>query len=366
MLFPLAHNSPRSKIFIALNTEFLNFLENCIAGTTFQRSLFTAGGVGDACWDNDDTKRKFQSLWICIRALRPMDRTNLHNQISQHQNVTQYFINKASNVPVITPAIINKRIYELTKHLFTATKKLRPIIRACENECIHSHFELYRNINGNLCQFCGTKPLEQPREGVLFNDQWLADYDHLLGKAKYPIFAVHADNLLPTCDTCNRKSKSTKELITLKRKNQPDRRRLFFNVYQESCEALVTIKIEDTDGTLRLAMAWDEPDVVTKEKLETWNDVYQIRTRVERKLGPFTRRLAIKLKPRNYADFSSQISRHAQTSPIDIYRDEEWFFWEYKLYSWLNQQTEQFKLNIWSMLDFSQNDRRYGALYNRY
>lgn len=365
MLFPLTADSPRSKIFTALNAEFLNFLESCIEGRQFQRSLLTPGDLGTACWNNGPTKKKFQSVFLSLYTLTRAQRTSIYESVIQNQNVTQYFINKASIVPVITPVSLKSNIYELTKHLFTATKKLAPVISACEDECIHSHFDLYRRTNGNLCQFCGTKPLEQPREGVLVSDQWLADYDHLLGKAEYPIFAVHQDNLLPTCDTCNRKSKSTRELINKKIKNRPDSRRLFFNVYQESCESLVTVKIKDAGGILKLSMGWDERVAANKEKLETWDDVYQIRSRIESKLGSFTTGLAIKLKPRNYADFLNQIERYAEVSPNHAYRNEEWLFWEYKLYSWLHQQTEQFKSAIWDMLDFSQDDDRYGAVYNR-
>lgn len=60
------------------------------------------------------------------------------------------------------------------------------------------------------------KELAAFRAGIVDGEQWRADYDHQLCKSKYPIFAVHPDNLIPLCDVCNQDAKKRKIFLSIK------------------------------------------------------------------------------------------------------------------------------------------------------
>lgn len=76
MLFRLTSNTPRFEVFRLLNAELLYFLEQVVNTNTFDRTLFTQGAVGQACWDNakanvtrassDLTRDKFQKIFTAL------------------------------------------------------------------------------------------------------------------------------------------------------------------------------------------------------------------------------------------------------------------------------------------------------------
>ncbi|MEW3697720.1 hypothetical protein QOZ28_31825, partial [Pseudomonas aeruginosa] len=68
------------------------------------------------------------------------------------------------------------------------------------------------------------------RASVPEGEQWRADFDHQLCKSKYPLFAVHPDNLIPLCSVCNQDAKKAKDLF-IRENDQP---RNTFYPYTES------------------------------------------------------------------------------------------------------------------------------------
>jgi len=65
----------------------------------------------------------------------------------------------------------------------------------------------------------------------------------LLSKDEFPIFAVHPDNLVPICETCNSKAKLAKSLITKKQKDRPDERRFCIFPFVENCADYVGVEV---------------------------------------------------------------------------------------------------------------------------
>src|SRR5690606_32622586 len=144
----------------------------------------------------------------------------------------------------------------LAAHLYGATKDLQPIINAAGGVNIHEHFEAFRmeTLNGNICKACGMRELAPFRANIGVENQWRADYDHQLCKSKYPLFAVHPDNLIPLCDVCNQDAKKAKDLF--RHKDGTDR--LAFYPYNEEAKDLIDIKIDnlsDPEPTIKIGRA---------------------------------------------------------------------------------------------------------------
>ncbi len=332
MLFPIRPETTRSIVFEKLNQEIGCFLKSCVTAKRFGNGLFS-DELRDAITNNQPTWEKFKELWDVIRPLDVVERTKLVSVFDASQTIQRYYTDKGYSLPTIRDDV-NKVLAVLTKHLFVRSSGLVAIENTC-NETLHENFDKFRNVNNNICCFCGASELAQVRAGVDVNDQWRAANDHLLAKKEYPIFAVHPDNLILICETCNSKAKLSKDLLNIKKKKHPDVRRLCFYPFIENCNVYVGIKVDQDKLRLvaRFTMNAHDPDI--QEKLHTWNDVYNIQERVE---GKFTD-LAVLVDSDCHADdlneFRIKVQEEAEACKNNC-RLETWKFWKYRLYEWLD------------------------------
>jgi hypothetical protein len=356
MLFLIDQNTPQSRIFQALNAELLYFLSAVINAEAFDESLFS-DAVGVACLNNELTKTKFEALWNQLELLCSAERHQIFTSINNSQNLHHFFQDTTSSFAVIGFELVLQRIAELTKHLFSATKDLADIIRVCGGETIQSHFESFRQLNGNVCPVCGTELLAQRRNDVLPQNQWRSAYDHLLCKDKYPVYAIHPANFLPTCSTCNSKAKGADNLLIA----STGERRLCFYPYSESCEQFISVELtqDNSHAIYSLIVRFASVDMVAIEKLAAWVDVYQVPSRVESEQQNFSVWLDTDCRANDFDDFVDQVSRRS-ILPRD-YRDREWLFWRYKFYVWLNAQQERVKQSVWAMIDCARDDINFQA-----
>lgn len=361
MLFPLHRDTPASRIFIELNRELLHFLETSIESEDFNPLLFTAV-IGESCWGNEKTREKFQLLWEELQGLSTEQRRSIFNQINERQNVQVFFEDRTANLPSLPTAAIIEKIKVLTKHLFSATTKLAMIRREC-GESLENHFDEYCRLNHRLCQACGTELLAQPRAGLVRTNQWRAAYDHLLSKDKHPAYGIHPYNLFPLCFTCNSKAKGTKELLN-KKVNSQLIRRLSFYPPEESCMNYVTAELVDHGTSLSLSINWNVQDTDTQEKIEAWDEVYQVKSRVE----GIDADIILKInddcdQPIDLDDFKSQLARKARRPNDRALRSEPMKFWRYKLYDWLSNESDDLIETIWEMIEQRRDDENYREEY---
>ena len=359
MLFPLDPTTARCKIFTGLNTVLMNFFHESINSNEFSQDLFP-GDVGAACWDNEPTREKFEQLWDELSALSVADRQCLHDTIANNQEIRRFFIDRMAPFPTIQPDSLKTALGKLTKHLYLRSKDLVDVCRACGNESIQNHFETFRTQNGNICAVCGTELLAQRREDVPDGDQWRSAYDHLLSKDKYPAYAIHPDNLLPICDTCNSKAKGADELLVASDKTT---RRLSFYPHEESCHEFVEVKLTYVDIAPDLIVSWVTGDPNTSEKLAAWDEIYEVKSRVEGEQSDFVAWLDSECQPVDLNDFSTQISRKSQPPTQISVKNECWKFWRYKLYVWIQNQGYEVISQIWAMIEKRRSDDDSFAVY---
>lgn len=360
MLFPLAPGTPESQIFTALNNELLHFIESSIEIDEFNRGLFS-DGVGQACWDNQPTKDKFEALWNVLPHNSDNKRV-ISEEFRRCQDVELLFRDRAVSFPQYYSDELKVSLKALTVHLFNNTKDLAGVKAVCGNESLNIHFQNFCALNGRLCQTCGIRPLSDPRANVGKGEQWRSAYDHILSKDKHPMYGIHPRNLVPLCDICNSKAKGARDLLL----DHSGRRRLALNPFDESCMGIVTVTLQEHPDELVgvLDVNWRSDDLDQVEKLEAWNDIYQVKSRVEGIDSDYVLKLNDQLdQPIDLDDFKSQLARKARQPHIRALREEPMMFWRHKLYEWLARQQDDFIESIWEMILQRRDDDGYGEVY---
>ncbi|MGP5307441.1 hypothetical protein [Vreelandella alkaliphila] len=346
MLFRLSPNTPRFEVFRLLNAELLHFLEQAVNTKTFSRALFTQGALGQACWDNakendvratsDLTRDKFKKLFTALNDAGKDTKQQLFVSMRDSQDLQLFFFNPPRNLFDFLNETCRKALKSLCTHLYCSTKDVPNIVRVSGGINITAHFNAYREqaVNGSICKACGMKELAAFRAGIPESDQWRADYDHQLCKSKYPIFAVHPDNLVPLCDVCNQDAKKAKDLF--RHKNGTNR--LAFYPYNEEAKGLIVIEIENLrDPEPKIKVKWNTQDDALLDKLNTWDEIYEICSRVEGQFRSLEAIIEDEIRPKDSTHLASRISDEARPNPINTLKRKEWAFWFQKLFFTLDQ-----------------------------
>ena len=336
MLFRLADNTPRFEVFRLLNKELLHFLEQSVNNNAFDRALFTEGVIGDACWENTPTRNKYEALFNALQVAVNDTKQQLFTVMRDNQNLEVFFGDPQRDLFDFINEACQESLKALCTHLYCSTKDLVPVVTASGGTNITDHFNAYREqvINGNICKACGMKELAVFRAGIPDGDQWRADYDHQLCKSKYPIFAVHPDNLVPRCEVCNQDAKKAKNLF--RHKNGTDR--LAFYPYNEEAKDFIDIKIDNLrDPEPIIKVQWNTQDDTLLGKLDTWDEIYEIRSRVEGQFRSLEMIIEDEINPVDQENLERRIREEARPKTADTLKRKEWAFWHQKLFSALDQ-----------------------------
>ncbi|WP_210449437.1 hypothetical protein [Vibrio crassostreae] len=369
MLFPLNPNTPQCRVFEVLNNELLYFLEAAVQANSFNQDLFSqyqhdGQQKRSVCWSNKATKEKFEALWRALEPLEQQTRRELFELVQNSQDITVYFDDLAAPLPELEGDLFEV-FKSLTSHLFTRTKDLSGAKQQADSS-IEQHFQEFRRENNNsqLCFLCGTSLLSQDRTNLDDDEQWRADYDHVLCKDKYPIYTAHPGNFIPTCHICNSKAKGAKNVLV---GSQEQRRTAFYPLppSQDSCHQYACIEPSFRGLAELHGGDWQDPiasapvtfptapaDIT--DKINVWEEVYQVPSRVEEYIiTHFCERLAGDLLltvQDEFEEFSRQLQRAARM-PTDV-KMTEWRFWLNRLYIFLADQNEEYLRDIWPLLQW--------------
>lgn len=278
MLFTVRPELEQSKVFSGLNQFLRELMLSALEGRAFDPNVLPVG-LHAAVNGNQVTRDLSVTLSVALVGLPPAQKSALIDELLHNREPCDFLTDCALPVPIIPDSIFTF-LKALSLHLFGGTAKLVDVVAAC-GESIDDHCARFRANaapgNGNVCCVCGTEYLAQMRAVVDENEQWRGPYDHLLAKDKYPLFGVHPGNLLPICHTCNSKAKLAKDLL---QKN--GHRRLSFSPWTEcAAPAEIRVTIDDTGVFPRVVIDFQGDTADRQERLKTWDDVYQIRRRVE-------------------------------------------------------------------------------------
>lgn len=348
MLLPIDSQTQRGAIFSALNQELLFFLDKACDADDFDRNLFSPQ-LGAAIWANEPTTETFRGLWNEFKRLSKTGRRKCISALQQCQDLSAYYSDTTQDPATISKRL-SKAIHAVAVHLFSRTSKLQQVEAHC-GETLTQFFAHFCARNKNVCCVCGTDVLAQYRADVDDADQWRGPFDHIFAKEHYPIFAIHPDNLIPICWTCNSKAKLSKDILH----GSSGVRRQCFNPYTESAHEMVGVKLLQSNTSLIARSFFRSPNSSAGEKLKTWDDVYCIRKRVD---GWFLTLLVLIDTDCCAKDLESLKARIEEKK--DAYlthaRNAPWNFWKHKLYSWLHTESPDHIDLIWTALEAHRDD----------
>jgi len=126
--------------------------------------------------------------------------------------------------------------------------------------------------NIGICPFCGLKEIYEE------DSQNKNAYDHYLPKGTYPFNSVNFKNLAPMCDDCNGSSnKGTKDPLF---KNGTRRKSFYSFVNSNNLDFNIELTVNSKNYNIELK----DIDINihsrnNQEEIETWNDIFSIKTR---------------------------------------------------------------------------------------
>lgn len=142
------------------------------------------------------------------------------------------------------------------------------------------------------CPCCGLIDIEQE------DSKYREAFDHYLPKAHYPFASVNFKNLVPLCHKCNSDRKGEKDPIEGGRK-------AFYPFATGPHSITISMKVDKTKDLGNLQAA-DLAITFTgdKEKIDTWNALFDISARYNEKTRAFSKTHLRKIK-RRHAGFSA-------------------------------------------------------------
>ena len=344
MLFKLHPDTPKFQVFVLLNQELIYFLNKSIKQQRFGRHLFSYTDVGKACWENSKandptaenelTCDKFRNLFECLKIESLTVRQNLYQVMILNQDFEAFFASPTPNLLSFLSKASLKAFKKLATHLYTATKGLRPIINTAGGVDINNHFETFRikTINGNVCKACGMSELAPIRSNIENSKQWRSDYDHQLCKADYPLFSVHPNNLIPLCDVCNKKAKGD-DNIFLKNNTL---RHIFYPFFEAASGYINLAILNLRDPEPFVKVSWNTTNISIVNKLDTWDDVYEIKNRAEGHFINIDQIIENEIDPTGFDDFQQQVLRRTRAISESTLKSKPWAYWYQKFFCELN------------------------------
>lgn len=363
MLFTVRPNLRQPEVFAGLHC----FLQETMLATLEDRQVdetHLPNGLCAAIHGNPPTREVLESLTEALTGLAQEQRLALRNALALNIDPCTFLIDRAIPLPDI-PETVFAPLKKVAIHLFQRTAKLKPVEDAC-GECVNDHYARFRQTNapgnGNVCCVCGTQYLSQIQSGVDENEQWRGPYDHLLAKDTYPLFGVHPRNLFPICETCNSKAKLAKNLLL-----RDNVRRLSFLPWSERALPVeIQVSVNETDGLLpRVVVDLTSPDPDRQEKLTTWNDVYNIKARIEGEFIDLREKVAEDVSLSTEDAFKTSLAEQTRKKFVAS-RRTPFSYWRSRVYCALlampNQSLEAFRQAI---IDSSPNPAEMDDLFFR-
>lgn len=271
----------------------LDRLHEMISG--FYQSVFQ-GSSYDECFCTDlssirNESSKLAALMLDVYQaysdLGHQSRRAFQQRFDQERNIQPLFDDLASDITNLGAehSDLWSKCKSLSNYLYAGVLRLQ-CFQNLSQYSLDEHFEDFRNLNGNICCFCGLEEYAELRElsedlENLDESQWRGDYDHLLCKSKYPFLSVDFENLVPTCRTCNRDAKGAIDILCL-----DSDRTVAFHPYRDEQGANWSLSVDVEDAFF---MEWNvkfsSDNDMQRAKSDTWLFVYDIRARYQKRIN---------------------------------------------------------------------------------
>ena len=268
-----------------LDTVLTTFVNNLFDNMAFGNTMFPPE-FEDVLNDSPTTRAKFESIFNAYALLGAPEKLSFQNLYTNHRDVFNHFVDDGFDVVRIPDAQseIWRSVKNLGKYLYSTTLGLVCFTSLAKvNHSIDEHFHQFKNLNGNVCCFCGLKEYEEEREiekddgGV----QWRADYDHYLPKKHYPFSSVDFNNLFPMCHTCNSKAKGQLDTLYC----EGGIRVLAFHPYLDG-QGVLLAPVYDPD-TEKWDLDFAGGNASENRKIENWDRIFDVISRARKRMNDF-------------------------------------------------------------------------------
>lgn len=346
MLLPILPGTPKPEVFTLLNRVLLHFLQRCVHAKKFHSGLLPKPKpLRTRLWTSKPTKKKLRAVWDQLKQLTPPDRQRLYEQLANDQNISTFFDNQAS-IPTTIPNNINPPLYKLCEHLYSSASKYA-IVETLAGESVLQHYNEFIRLNANICPCCATSTLAPCSHSSPKKNKWRGPYDHLLPKKTYSHYAVHPENLLPTCTDCNSKAKSQEDPVTYGSNNTPC---ISTYPYTHNLAALVGLKLVMLRQVVIKAefttSATSSSDI---DRVNNWLRLYTMDTRTEGHLREIAAKIDKRLTPTSAQDLKEKINQQADYQ-LNRSSIGPWDFWFHKLYVWMAECDDTYFDLLWTIL----------------
>ena len=259
------------------------FFEQCVNARTLDWSLFPVW-FQSILERFDATKDRFQQVFDIVSNYGDEEKKRSLLEAFDRNNDIERLCNDKS----LTPGIINdspenlQAIKKLFEKLFNETFRDKNLFEDVEDSSLDDHYRSFRKLN-KVCPFCGIEKYSdvgvKPRE----------NYDHYLHESEYFIAGINFDNIVPMCYKCNsRGNKGSKDvLFEYDGNTKSKRRRLAYYPYAPAhgvnIEVTYARDLTSTDIE-KFTTALVPVDENEAEKVNTWNDVFDVTNRLNARI----------------------------------------------------------------------------------
>ncbi len=199
-----------------------------------------------------------------IELLRPFERRDIFS-IMEGQNRIAQLLNGVEDVENLEEQY--PTVHVVVKDLFVFSYGKLTDFRVRERQ----YQSIFHSLATKICPFCGIERVMNP-------DETAQDQDHYLAKSIYPFAAANLRNLVPMCRCCNRDYKHDIDVIY----GENDERRLAFDPYNCQTPSITLMQSTISDQVSPPLPEWEIDFLPASEQAETWDSVFQIRTRYKR------------------------------------------------------------------------------------
>jgi len=227
------------------------------------------------------TKERFERVFEIISNYQEEKRLHVLEIFDLINNVEELCTNRDLAAEYIEDTDENlQELKKLFVKLFEETLKKVGLFENNIDDSINNHFLLFRELN-KVCPFCGIEKYSDI--GISPRDS----YDHYLSEKDYFLAGVNFNNLIPMCFRCNSGgNKGQKDILYNNQGNEKTRRLAYYpysNVsgVQIQIEYFRDLDSKDIERFEATMIPNDENDV---EKIETWDDVFNITSRLNARI----------------------------------------------------------------------------------
>lgn len=277
---------------------------------------------------SQNTRERFKDVYDLFESLDVPLQSSFQD-IYQNQLAYQNYFSD-STVPISrAPEELND-LWEASKklggYLYSSTLGLACFEAVSVDESsMDQHYQEYKDLNGNVCCFCGTEEMMEERE-ITADDgqkQWRASYDHYLAKKHYPFLAVDFDNLIPCCHLCNEKAKGEIDVL-----EESGIRTLAFDPFRDLNAVRLVTKYQQAGLKNIMTIEIEVTGCDLQAKGNTWNNTFKVLSRINKRLVKFDNSwLAPTLNGCNEPNEARQaLQNEAQRSHSQMKHEREGYF----------------------------------------